>query len=415
MADKIFESYLNPIGNEDIMQKAVGLHRHLREAPPEYFDGLGMVLMEAVKPVTRVRKPDGSEQHMIMLGSNSFLGINSHPRIIEAVRKSYDKYGYGAGSPPLYSGQTQIHVELEEKLADFLGAEKALVFPSGYSGNLGVISGLCRENDVVICDSANHASLFDGAVLSGAKVKCYLHLSMRHLEKTLKSLPDSCTGRLIISDGVFSMEGSLAPVAEVCELAERYGARVMIDDAHGFFVVGPNGRGTAAAFDCAEKVDIHYGTFSKALGAVGGFCAGSAAMIEYLKYYARSYFFSSALPASIATGVLETIKLLEDEPQIVENLWSNVNFFKNSLNQIGFNTMNSRSAIVPILVGDPDALGRFQSDLFDAGVFTNIGTTPAVSAKSCRLRLNVMANHTQQNLVQAIELLEKYGKKYGII
>ena len=139
------------------------------------------------------------------------------------------------------------------------------------------------------------------------------------------------------------MEGSLAPVAEVCELAERYGARVMIDDAHGFFVVGPNGRGTAAAFDCAEKVDIHYGTFSKALGAVGGFCAGSAAMIEYLKYYARSYFFSSALPASIATGVLETIKLLEDEPQIVENLWSNVNFFKNSLNQIGFNTMNSRS------------------------------------------------------------------------
>lgn len=415
MSDKIFETYLNSVGNECIMEKAKGLHKHLTEAPPVYFDGLGMVLQEAVRPITRVRKRDGSEQDMIMLGSNSFLGINTHPRIIEAVRKSYEKYGYGAGSPPLYSGQTQLHVELEERLATFLGTEKALIFPSGYSGNLGVISGLCRENDIIICDSANHASIFDGVILSGAKLKCYLHKNTRHLEKILKSLPDTQSGRLIISDGVFSMEGSFAAVDEICELGKRYGAKVMIDDAHGFFAVGKNGSGTASTFGCMDKVDIHYGTFSKALGAVGGFCAGSAELIEYLKYYARSYFFSSALPASIVAGVLETIKLLEEEPEIIENLHNNMNFFKNSLDGLGFNTMGSKSAIVPILIGDTKILGLFQNDLFDAGIFSNIGTTPAVSGKTCRLRLNVMANHTRSQLQEVIDCLEKLGNKYGIL
>jgi 8-amino-7-oxononanoate synthase len=415
MSDKIFETYLNSAANECIMEKAKGLYKHLSEAPPVYFDGLGMVLQEAVKPLTRVRKRDGSEQDMIMLGSNSFLGINTHPRIIEAVRKSYEKYGYGAGSPPLYSGQTQLHVELEERLAAFLGTEKALIFPSGYSGNLGVISGLCRENDIIICDSANHASIFDGAILSGAKLKCYLHQNTRHLEKILKSLPDTQSGRLIISDGVFSMEGSFAAVDEICELGKRYGAKVMIDDAHGFFAVGKNGGGTASTFGCVDKVDIHYGTFSKALGTVGGFCAGSAELIEYLKYYARSYFFSSALPASIVAGVLETIKLLEEEPEIIENLHKNMSFFKNSLDGLGFNTMGSKSAIVPILIGDTKILGLFQNDLFDAGIFSNIGTTPAVSGKTCRLRLNVMANHTKDQLQEVIDCLEKLGNKYGIL
>ena len=415
MAERIFETYLDPDGNEDIMRKAQGLYKHLHEEPPPYFDGLGMVLLEAVKPLTRVRKKDGSEQEMIMLGSNSFLGINTRLEIIQAVKEAYGKYGYGAGSPPLYSGQTQLHAELEERLAAFLGTEKALIFPSGYSGNLGVISGLCRKNDVVICDSSNHASIFDGVTLSGAKLKCYLHRNMRHLEKILKSLPDSQAGRLIISDGVFSMEGSLAPVDEICELGRRYGAKVMIDDAHGFFVVGSNGGGTASVFDCIDKVDIHYGTFSKALGAIGGFCAGSAAMVEYLKYYARAYFFSSALPASIAAGVLATIKLLEAEPGIIGNLHANMRFFKASLDALGFNTMNSRSAIIPVLVGDTEILGSLQNDLFAAGIFSNIGTTPAVSSKSCRLRLNVMATHTRGQLQQAVDCLEKLGKKYGII
>jgi 8-amino-7-oxononanoate synthase len=403
------------VNNQCILQKAKALRKELLETPPDYFDGLGMVLLEAVKPVTRVRKRNGEEQDMIMLGSNSFLGINTHPRIIEAVKKSYDQYGYGAGSPPLYAGQTKVHAELEERLANFIGTEKALVFPTGYSGNLGVISGLCRENDIIICDSANHASIFDGAVLSGAQLKSYLHWNMRHLEKTLRALPESSPGRLVISDGVFSMEGSFAPVDEICSLAKRHGALVMIDDAHGFFAVGKNGSGTASTFGCADKVDIHYGTFSKALGAIGGFCAGSADMIEYLKYYARSYFFSSALPASIAAGVLETIKLLEDEPEIIEKLHENMRFFKTSLDELGFDTMGSRSAIIPVLIGDEKKLGAFQNDLFDAGVFSNIGTTPAVSRKTCRLRLNVMATHSKVQLTKALEALEKIGRKYGII
>jgi glycine C-acetyltransferase len=401
--------------NEDIMQKTKALRKELIESPPDYFDGLGMVLLEAVKPVTRVRKRNGEEQDMIMLGSNSFLGINTHPEIIEAVKKSYDKYGYGAGSPPLYAGQTRAHVELEERLADFTGQEKALVFPSGYSGNLGVLSGLCREKDIIICDGANHASLFDGARLSGAELKTYMPRNMRHLEKTLRSLPDSSLGRLIVSDGVFSMEGALAPVNKICDLAKNYKAKVMIDDAHGFFAVGKNGRGTASVFGCPQKVDIHYGTFSKALGAMGGFCAGSADMIEYLKYYARSYFFSSALPCSIAVGVLETIKLLEKEPEIIEKLHENMHFFKNSLDELGFDTMESQSPIVPILVGDENKLGAFQNGLFDAGIFTNIGTTPAVSRKTCRLRMNVMATHSKAQLTKALESIEALGQKFGII
>ena len=211
------------------------------------------------------------------------------------------------------------------------------------------------------------------------------------------------------------MEGSFAAVDEICELGKRYGAKVMIDDAHGFFAVGKNGEGTASTFGCVDKVDIHYGTFSKALGAVGGFCAGSAELIEYLKYYARSYFFSSALPASIIAGVLETIKLLEEEPEIIENLHKNMSFFKNSLDGLGFNTMGSKSAIVPILIGDTKILGLFQNDLFDAGIFSNIGTTPAVSCKTCRLRLNVMANHSKAQLQEVIDCLGKLGNKYGIL
>jgi glycine C-acetyltransferase len=211
------------------------------------------------------------------------------------------------------------------------------------------------------------------------------------------------------------MEGSLAPVDKICELGKKYGAKVMIDDAHGFFVVGKDGGGTASFFNCRDKVDIHYGTFSKSLGTIGGFCAGSTEMIEYLKYYARSYFFSSALPASIVAGVIETIKLLEEEPEIIRKLHSNINFFKNSLDSAGFDTMGSQSAIIPILIGNTQKLGKLQIDLFNAGVFSNIGTTPAVSANSCRLRLNIMASHSKQQLQEAVNHITNIGKKYGII
>ena len=392
-----------------VTAKAELLARELASDPPPYYDGLHMTLLEGVKPVTKVRTPSGEVREMLMFGSNSFLNLNFHPRVIEAERRAAEKYGSGAGSPPLYAGTTDLHVELEETLARFCGTEAALIFPAGYSGNLGVLSGLLRSGDTVFCDSMNHASLFDGVRLSGAKLVPYPHLNMKYLRRVVTP------GSMIVSDGVFSMEGSLAPADELGRIKEEHGAFLMIDDAHGFWAVGENGRGTADLFGVRGSVDLHYGTFSKALGSVGGFAAGRKDVIDYLRYYARSTFFSSALPATTAAAVLESIRVVSEEPEHLNNLKRNRDFFQTELEKRGFDTLNSRSAILPVLVGDEEKLGRFQMMLFDAGIFTNIGTTPAVAASKCRLRLNVMATHSPEQLGTAAEILERCAKQCGVL
>jgi 8-amino-7-oxononanoate synthase len=389
------------------------LARELASAPPGYYGGLHMTLLEGVRPVTKVRTPSGEVRDMLMLGSNSFLNLNFHPRVIDAERRAAERFGSGAGSPPLYAGQTVLHEELEETLAAFCGTEAAVLFPAGYSGNVGVLSGLCRPGDVIFCDSSNHASLFDGARLSGAEVATYLHLSPAHLERQLKNC--AAEGRLIVTDGVFSMEGSLAPVDELVRLKERYGAMLMVDDAHGFWAVGRDGLGTAEVFGVRGRVDLHYGTFSKALGSVGGFAAGRKQEIDYLRYYARSTFFSSAIPATTVAAVLESIRIVAEEPEHLANLRRNRGLFQSALEERGFDTLNSRSAIIPLLVGDEAKLSGLQMALFEHGIFTNIGTTPAVNARKCRLRLNVMATHRPEQLVHAAEVIEKLGKQYGVI
>jgi len=413
--NSIFERCYQSAESAFLDEKAHRLASELAENPPEYYAGLHMVLLEGVKPVTRIRMPDGREKSMLMLGSNSFLNLNFHPRVLAAERKAAERYGSGAGSPPLYAGQTDLHDELEEKLAQFTGAEDALIFPAGYSGNTGVLSALCRPGDLIFGDSSNHASLIDGARLSGAEYAPYLHLNTKHLERTLKSADPLKKGRLIVSDGVFSMEGSLAPADELVRLKKQYSCLLMIDDAHGFWAVGERGCGTAGIFGVRDQVDLHYGTFSKALGSVGGFCSGSKELIQYLRYYARSTFFSSALPATTAAAVLEGIRVTEEEPELLIKLKRNRDFFQSELEERGFNTLNSRSAIIPVLVGDDNKLGKLQMSLFEAGIFSNIGTTPAVNAKKCRLRLNVMATHTEEQLGFAVDTLEKLGKKYGVI
>ncbi len=410
----LFERCHQSAETAPIDEKARRLAHELTSNPPDYYDGLRMVLLEGVRPVTKVRFPDGRVKEMLMLGSNSFLNLNFHPRVIEAERKAAERYGSGGGSPPLYAGRTDLHDELEAKLMEFTGTEAVILFPAGYSGNLGVLSGLCRPGDIIFGDSSNHASLVDGARLSGAELVPYLHRNPKHLERLLKK-SGTVKGRLIVSDGVFSMEGSLAPVDELVRLKERYGCLLMIDDAHGFWAVGERGRGTADLFGVRDRVDLHYGTFSKALGSVGGFCAGSKVLIDYLRYYARSFFFSSAIPATTVAAVLESIRIVEEEPEHLENLWHNRDFFQNELEKYGFDTMGSRSAIIPVLVGDEAKLGRFQSALFESGIFSNIGTTPAVNARKCRLRLNVMSTHSQEQLGSAAATLARLGKQFGVI
>ena len=394
---------------EGITAKTEILAHELSVNPPPYYDGLHMTLLEGVKPVTRVRTPSGDVRDMLMLGSNSFLNLNFHPRVIEAERKAAEKYGSGAGSPPLYAGTTDLHAELEETLARFCGTESALIFPAGYSGNLGVLSGLLRPGDTVFCDSMNHASLFDGIRLSGAELIPYPHLNMKYLRRVVKHRS------MIVSDGVFSMEGSLSPVDELVRIKQENDAFLMIDDAHGFWVMGENGRGTADLFGVRDSVDLHYGTFSKALGSVGGFAAGRKNVIDYLRYYARSTFFSSALPATTAAAVLESIRIVREEPEHLRNLKRNRDFFQAELEKRGFDTLNSRSAILPVLVGDEEKLGRFQRMLFEEGVFSNIGTTPAVAASKCRLRLNVMATHSLDQLGRAAEIIGQCAKVCGVV
>ncbi len=396
-------------GGGKITDKTERLALELSTDAPPYFDGLHMTLLEGVRPLTKVRTPSGIEKTMLMLGSNSFLNLNHHPRVIGAERKAAETYGSGAGSPPLYSGTTDLHQALEAELADFCGTESAMLFPAGYSGNVGVLSGLLRPGDTVFCDSMNHASLFDGARLSGAEIKPYLHLNMKHLRKIIKR------GSMLVTDGVFSMEGSLAPADELVQIKQENACFLMMDDAHGFWAVGEQGQGTASVFGVRDQVDLHYGTFSKALGSAGGFAAGRKNVIEYLRYYARSTFFSSAIPATAAAGVLESIRVVREEPEHLRNLKRNRDFFQAELEKRGFNTLQSRSAIIPLLVGNESNLGQLQMALFDAGIFSNIGTTPAVAASKCRLRLNVMATHTIDQLGSAADTIETLAKKFRVL
>lgn len=409
----LFEQYYESPNECPITEKTHRLAVAMQTQCPKVYDGLCMTLLEGVKPFTKVRFPDGRVKEMFMLGSNSFLNLNYHPRLIKTIQESAQKYGVGAGSPPLYSGQTDLHDELEKKLAEFTGKEAAIVFPAGYSGNIGILSALLRPGNCVYEDASNHASLFDGATLSGAKIVPYLHLKPSNLEFQLKNTPENCAGRLIVSDGVFSMEGSLAPVDELVKIKKKYGALLMIDDAHGFWAIGENGRGTGSVFGEMDNVDIFYGTFSKALGNIGGFCAASREIIDYLRLYARSTFFSSAIPPTTIATILESIRIVEEEPEHLANLKRNRDFFQMRLEECGFNTLNSRSAIVPILIGDEEKLGNIQMDLFENGIFSNIGTTPAVAARKCRLRLNCMATHTLDQLDWAVKTIQKVANKYG--
>lgn len=413
--DRNFEDFTHRGGGVDIMQKVDELDDFLNHNSLDYLGGLGLQVKGPAADRVAVLEADGTERDVIMLGSNSYLGLTTHPRVIAACKKATDEYGYGMGAVPLYAGTSPLHCELEERLAAFYGTEDAIIFPCGYSGNVGVIAALCGPGDTVINDAANHASIFDGCALAGADIKIYLHRNMRHLEKVLKALPDSQRGRLIITDGVFSMHGDLAPLDEIVELAQRYHCRIMIDEAHAVGVIGPTGRGTAEQFGCSGKIDLTCGTLSKTPGAIGGYCAGSAALVRYLRYYARTYFFSTALPAPVAAGLIEVFKLMEADQAGRDRLWKNVDYMLNRLNALGFDTGETQSAIIPVIVGDEAKLGAFQNELRQRGIFTNVVTYPAVRRKECRLRVSIMNTLTQSEMDRALTLFAELGRKYSVI
>ncbi|MCD4654683.1 aminotransferase class I/II-fold pyridoxal phosphate-dependent enzyme, partial [bacterium] len=403
-----FENFMPENGNADIFQKVNDLTISLHKYHQECLDGLGLEMLGPA--ANRIRVKGEENKDLIMLGSNSYLSLTTHPAVVAASKEACDHYGYGMGAVSLYAGTSVLHRQLEEIIAKFYETEDAIIFPCGYSGNLGVISALCGKGDIVINDSANHASIFDGCLLSGADIKVYLHRNMKHLEKILKRLSDEQKGRLIVTDGVFSMDGDVAPLDEIIDLASKYRARVMVDEAHALGIIGETGRGTAEKCGCMGKVDIIYGTLSKAPGAIGGYCAGSDALIRYLRYYSRTYFFSTSLPAPVVAGLIEVFKLFMEDRAGRDKLWKNIDYMLQGLKKLGFDTASTESAIIPVMVGNEEVLARFHTELRHSGVFTNLVSYPAVRRKECRLRLSVMNSLTKDDMDQALAILAELGR-----
>jgi glycine C-acetyltransferase len=359
-------------------------------------------------------------QRIINLASNNYLGLTTHPKLREAAVAAIKKYGVGAGAVRTVSGTMSIHMELEEKIARFKHTEASVVFQSGFTANAGTVSAILGKDDFIISDELNHASIIDGARLSRAKIKVFRHKDVAHAEELLKEVAGEPGHKLLITDGVFSMDGDIAPLPALCDLAEKYGAIMMIDDAHSSGVLGANGRGTVDHFKQHGRVDIQVGTLSKAIGALGGYVCGSKELIDYLYHRARPFLFSTGHPPSVAATCIAAFDVLEQEPERLDHLWANTRFFKKELGLLGFNiggvnTPASESPITPVIIGDGRLTMEFSRELFDAGVYTPGITYPTVAEGKARLRTIMTATHTQGQLTKALDIMKKVGKKVGIL
>jgi glycine C-acetyltransferase len=355
---------------------------------------------------------DGHE--VITLSSNNYLGLTIHPRLREAAIKAIEKYGVGSGSVRTIAGTMTLHNELEEKLAQFKHTEASLTFQSGYATNLGVISAIMQEGDMIISDELNHASIIDGIRLCKSPRKVYPHKDMAGLRRVLED-SRSATKIMVVTDGVFSMDGDIAPLPQIVELAEQYGAFVMVDDAHSSGVLGKNGRGSVSHFGLDGRVALQIGTLSKGIGALGGYVACSQDMRDFLLQRARPVLFSTSHPPSVVATCIAALEILEEDNSLVERLWENTSFFKRGLQQLGFDTGNSETPITPVIVGEGALAMRFSNRLFEEGVFAQGIVFPTVPADKCRVRTIVTAIHTNDELSRALNIFERVGKELKII
>jgi 8-amino-7-oxononanoate synthase len=353
-------------------------------------------------------------EKVIMLGSNNYLGLTSHPEVKAASSQAVLKYGTGCAGSRLLNGTLDIHVELEERLAAFMKTDAALTFSTGYQVNLGVLSCLLGRHDVSILDKLDHASILDGVRLGFGKCLKYKHNDMKDLAGKLERCAPEA-GKLIVVDGVFSMEGDLTKLPEIVELKNRHGARLLVDDAHGLGVFGENGRGTAEHFGLEHEVDLVMGTFSKSLATVGGFIAGDAQVIDYIKHNARSQIFSAATPPGAAAAVLKAIEIVEREPGRRKELWENTHFMKRELQGLGFDTGDSESPVIPIIVGDDITTFVMARRLQEEGVFANPVVAPAVPPGQALIRTSYMATHKREHLERALTALAKVGRELNVI
>ncbi len=380
----------------------------------ETIRGLGLypyfrIIASGQDPIVTM---DGHQ--VIMLGSNNYLGLTNHPEVKEAAARALSIYGTGTAGSRFLNGTLDIHVELEDRLAEFMNREAALTFSTGFQVNLGAISSLIDRRDVVILDNLDHACILDGARLSFGRVLKYKHNDMESLEERLRSVEEEW-GRMIVVDGVFSMEGDVANLPRIVELKKQYGARLMVDDAHGIGVMGENGRGTAEHFGVEADADLVMGTFSKSLAAVGGFIVGDRPVIDWVKHHARSLMFSaSPPPASVAT-VIKAVEIIEREPERRQRLWEHTRYMKREFANLGFDTGDSASPVIPVVVGEDMTAFKMTIRLQQEGVFANPVITPAVPPNRAMIRTSYMATHTRDQLDQALEAFAKVGRELGVI
>ncbi|MDP9262856.1 MAG: glycine C-acetyltransferase [Acidobacteriota bacterium] len=357
---------------------------------------------------------------VINLASNNYLGLTTHPKLREAALAATKKYGVGSGAVRTIAGTMSLHMQLEERIARFKNVEACVVFQSGFAANAGTVSAILGKDDFIISDELNHASIIDGARLSRAKILVFRHKDMAHAEEQLASVKDQPGRKLLITDGVFSMDGDIGPLPPLCALAEKFGAIMMVDDAHASGVLGRNGRGTVDHFKVHGRVDVQVGTLSKAIGALGGYVCGTRDLIEFLYHRARPFLFSTSHPPSVAATCIAAFDVLEEEPERIEKLWENTRFWKKELEGLGFNiggvnTPKSETPITPIIIGDGRLTMEFSRELFAEGVMGTGLAFPTVPEGKARIRTIVTATHTREELEQALEVLKRVGKKKGIL
>jgi len=351
---------------------------------------------------------------VLMFGSNSYLGLTNHPKIKEAAKKAIDKYGTGCAGSRFLNGTLDIHNELENRLAKLVKKDEAICYSTGFQVNLGVVSALTNPKDYLILDELDHASIIDGSRLSFSKVLKFAHNNMESLESKLK-ICDPERIKLIVVDGIFSMEGDIIKLPEVVKLAEKYDASIMIDDAHSIGVIGEGGSGTASHFGLTDKVDLIMGTFSKSLASLGGFIASDKETINYLKHNSRTLIFSASMTPASAASVLAALDIMESEPERINQLWEVTNVAKNGLKSLGFDTGASESPIIPIFIRNDIKALQMTKMLLKEGVFVNPVVSPAVPKEDCLIRFSLMATHTKTQVLIALEKIEKVGKKLGLL
>ena len=396
--DKINKLLQNKTANYTIVDELIkkGLYPYFRS-----------IESEQDTKVTIKNKP------VLMFGSNSYLGLTNHPKVIEAAIKATEKYGTGCAGSRFLNGTLDIHIELEDKLARFVGKESALIFSTGFQVNLGVLSCLTGRNDYLVMDEYDHASIYDGARLSFSHVVKYDHNNMNHLKQKLHLLPKDSI-KIIAVDGIFSMEGDIAKLPEIVQIADEYGASILVDDAHSIGVIGENGSGTASYFNLTDKVDLISGTFSKSLASLGGFIASDRATISYIKHHARSMMFSASMTPASAASVLATLEIIESEPDRIEKLWNNTYYATDLLINEGFDIGKTETPIIPIFIRDNEKTLLLTKILLERGVFVNPILSPAVPAESTLIRFSLMATHSFEQIDEAVRNISLACKELDI-